>query len=501
MLPVAHLEITGEGLFRIKTIVLPKESVEYNIIVNEDKYMVFRIRLVGTEDFSKAVSVNLLKGHKRYTRYYFFKSTNDICGWSRLEPGNYKLRIENTIGKEIPIYGYIVLFKNYDPRLPQLINEKIYGITNVPVPVGIADYGVYINKENNQLVCYRYSTKEVIGVAYLNELDGYSINPYNKDKKPGELSLQLNLVVETNVLDNRKHILWIQNIYVLKKSDNTLYYRINDEVHNITIFGKDIVDAKSIRGKGNVISYGLIKAYQYCDKDWRLITKPFKPVLLLLHVKVSGNKIYFAHGYFVDKNNRFYEVHDEVVLTKYKDLNIVVNGYEFIGTPLNMELVIGGRDSYYKLFVANSIDIKLTLLINNNVMWVPPPATWTVGKSTMEKALNVASILDYSVVVKLVRGEPKVKQLWSKDISSKISLLKPELYIVKLSNGTSSISVMPLVFLKEMRAEETYKVGSLSIVVLQEERTGIFTSCYYYVIAGLIIALFIIMLLRQKKKI
>ena len=45
-------------------------------------------------------------------------------------------------------------------------------------------------------------------------------------------------------------------------------------------------------------------------------------------MKVNSNKIYFAYGYFVVKSNQFYEVLDEVILTEYKDLNVVTDYWE-----------------------------------------------------------------------------------------------------------------------------------------------------------------------------
>jgi hypothetical protein len=501
-LSVAYSEITEGELYKIQMVIPPKGAVEYNITVDESGYIVFRISLISTDDFSKAISINLLRDYEEYLQYYYIKGANNVYGWSRLKPGNYRFIINNSIEKAIPAYGYILIFRNYDPRLSRLIDEKIYGVKNGPAPVGIADYGVYINKETNHLVCYRYSTKEVIGIAYINKLDGYSVNPYNKDRKLGELSLQLNLVVEARALNGKLHTLWIQNIYVLKNYSDALYYRIDDEVQNITVFGRNITDPNSIKGKGKVISYRQAKVYQYYDRNWKLIAKPFKPVLLLLHVKVNGNKIYFAHGYFVDRGNYFYEVQDEVVLTGYKNLNIVVDGCNFTGKPLNMELIIGGRDANYRLFVANNIDMKLALLIKNTT-WVPPPAAWSIGASSIEKALNVASDLDHPIVARLIKGVPEAKQLWSKDISSKISLSKLKLYIVRFSNGTSSIRVTPISALKELRAEETYKVGPLSIILIQEKKTNVFAPYYHYIAFGLAVALIattvFIMLQRRRK--
>ena len=194
---------------------------------------------------------------------------------------------------------------------------------------------------------------------------------------------------------------------------------------------------------------------------------------------------------------------DEVVLTGYKDLNIVVDGCNFIGKPLDMELVIGGRDANYRLFVANNIDMRLALLIKNAI-WVPPPATWSIGASPIEKALNVASDLDLSVVARIIKGEPKSKQLWSKDFSSKVSLPKLELHIARFFNGTSSIRVTPITITEGLRAEGTYEVGPLSIMLMQEKKTDMLTSYLYYIVFGITAALIVTavlaILLRRKRK-
>jgi len=477
-----------EKLQRIQMIIPPKGNVEYNITADESSYMVFRIKLNTTEDLSKSVSINLLRNSEEYTQCYYIKDANNIYGWARLKPGNYRLIISNSIEKAIPVYGYILLFRYYDPRLPQLVNEKIYGIKNTPAPVGIADYGVYIDEETDQLVCYRYSTKEVIGIAYINKLDGYSVNPYNRDIKPGELSLQLNLIVKARTLSDKIHTLWIQNIYMLKNYSNTLYYRIDDELYNVTFFGGADINPNSIKGRGKVFSYGPAKLYWYYDENWRPIARLFKPILLLLHVKVDNSKIYFAHGYFANKDNQFYEVHDEVILNGYKDLNIVVDGCNFTGKPLDMELVIGGSDTNYRVFVANNMDMKLTLLIKNTT-WIPPPATWSIGTRTREKTSNVVSKLEYSIVTRLIKGVPEAEQLWSKDVFSKFSLTQPELCIVRFSNGTSSIRVMPTSSLEGFRIEGIYKVGPLSITLIQEEKLGLFTSFHHYIVFGVVVAL------------
>ena len=502
LLPVVYSGSVERELYKVQAVVLPKGNAEYDISVDESSYMVFRMKLNTTEDFSEAVSINLLRDHKEYTQRYYIKDANNIYGWARLKPGNYKLVISNSIEKAISVYGYVLLFRNYDPRLPRLVDEKIYGIKNAPVPVGIVDYGVYIDKETDQLVCYRYSTKEVIGIAYINKLDGYSLNPYNRDIKPGELSLQLNLNVKARAPNGKLHTLWIQNIYVLKRHGDALYYRIDDEVHNITVFGRNIVDPNSVKGKGEVTPYKQVQVYQYYDRDWEPVAKPFKPTLLLLHVKLDGNKIYFAHGYFVDENNYFYEVQDEVVLVRYEDLDIVVDGCSYMGKPINMELVIGGRDHYYRLFVANEIDMRLALLIKNNT-WVSPPSTWTIGTSSAEKTYNVASELDQPIVARLVKGVSEVEQLWSKHVSSKFSLPQLELCIVRFSNGTSSIRVMPTSGLEGFRIEGIYKVGPLSITLMQEEKLGSITSYYRYIVFGVVVLVVVVVsaiLLRRKKK-
>jgi len=56
MLPATYTEIIEGDLYKIQTNIPPKGAVEYNITVDESKsnYIVFRISLMGTKDFSRS---------------------------------------------------------------------------------------------------------------------------------------------------------------------------------------------------------------------------------------------------------------------------------------------------------------------------------------------------------------------------------------------------------------------------------------------------------------
>jgi len=295
-------------------------------------------------------------------------------------------------------------------------------------------------------------------------------------------------------------MLWIQNIFVLKASNEALFYRIDDEVHNVTVFGKNIVNPNIVKGRGKVVSFAGASIYQHYDTAWRLLNKPFKPVLLLLHVKIDGNRIVFAHGYFIGKDKYFYEDHDMVTLDGYRDLEIVVNGCRFMGKPIDMEFVIGGRDAIYNVFVADDLDVRLTLLTKSNDTWTTPLSAWSIGTATMEKVYNIESTPSNTAVASLGKRFSEAKQLWSVNVSSKIYLHQPTIYLITLRNGTT-FYLKPVEVLKNLEPEDTYKVGSL-LVTLFQQKEGVSIPYQYVAIFAIIIALimFIIVYMYKLKR-
>lgn len=487
-------------LYKIEGNIRPHKTFEYHFQVSVNSYTVFSIGILGDQGIANSISLKILLDSNEYRNYTILRDRNELYGWGWLREGNYEIILTNNLDMEVSIRGYILMFRVYDPRLPQLVDKEVFGRENVPYPVGIVDYGVYIDEKSGQLGCYRYTAKEVIGVAYIDTIEGYSINPLKQYKMPGELSLQLNLVVEAGKVNSKKHVLWVQNIFVLKASNEALYYIIDDEVQNITVFGKNLVNPDIIKGKGKVISFADARIYQYHDKTWRLIKKSSKPVILMLHVKVHGNRIVFSHGYFVSRDIYFHQVHDVVTLTGYKNLDIVVDGCKFTGNPTDMEFVIGGRDAFYNVFKANNLDIRLLLLVKSNDTWTAPLSAWSIGKITMEKASNIESTPSNMATARLKRGSPIANQLWAVNESSKISLQQPTVYLITLRNGSSSLYLKPIQSVKDFEINGTYKLGSLSVVLIQEKEE-VNVSYQYAAIFIVIIALVTIAkIYRQKRR-
>jgi len=486
------------NLLVIKGVVEPHKSLEYRFQINVAGYAVFRIMVFNGKGAANTVSLRILLDGDEYGNYTLLSSGNELYGWGWLKQGDYVLILANKLDEEVQVYGYVLVFRIYDPRLPQLIDKEVFGLKYAQYSVGIVDYGVYIDENANQLRCYRYTAKEVIGIAYVNKVGGYSIDRLTGMVALGEFSLQLNLYVEAEATNGMRHMLWVQNIFVLKASNEALYYRIDNEVHNVSVFGKNIVNPDNIRGKGKVISFAGANVYQYYDATWRSPDKPFKPILLLLYVKIDGNRIVFAHGYFVNKDRYLYEEHDVVTLNDYRGLEIVVDGCRFMGKPIDMELVIGGRDAIYNVFVADDLDIKLALMVKSNGTWTAPLSAWSTGTATMERAYNVESTPSDTAIASLKKGFQETKQLWNVGISSKISLNQPTIYLISLRNGTTLAYLKPTGVLKDSELEDTCKVGPLLVTLIQQKKES--GMPYQYVAISVAIVLLILLVTVYKPK-
>lgn len=491
------LNITNARIYKVQTYLLPRESLSYDIIANKSGYLVFRLHFYAEENIVQSISIALLSNSGKRLQCNFIRGMNNIYGWCPLEQGCYTFVIRNGLEQVIPVNGYILMFTQYDPRLVARIRAEVYGQRNFPEPVGIVDYGIYL-RNNNSVQCYNYTTKEVLGVIYIDKLDGYSMNRQSY-VKPGEFSIQLNLHVKA-LHGAREYILWIQNVLNIKSTKNSLLYRISAEVHNITTFGRSTIDPQVVKGNGSVEKWrtpiGIVQIYRYIDPKWRLVTKPLKPCILLLHVKIlDNNSVLFAHGYFVNGSILSYKIHDILTLQGYEDLVIVVDGCVFIGKPLNIEFVIGGRDANYNIFVAKDLDMKLLLLVKDNTHWKIPLSAWSVGTATMEKALNIDSTLKNIGIANLVaiKGTPEVRQLWR--LVTPLRLKALNIYIVKSIDGSVNVTIDPSV-LNKSELLNRYDIGPATINILREKRSLRYLL-YIAAIVGLI-SLIIAIILKKK---
>ena len=492
-----ELNVANTRIYKVQTYLPPQGSLSYNITTVERGYLVFHLHFNARENVVQSVSITLLSDSGKRLQCNFINEMNSIYGWCPLEQGCYTFVIRNGLEQGIPINGYILMFTQYDPRLPARIRAEVYERRNLPESVGIVDYGVYL-REDNRVQCYSYTTKEVLGVIYIDKLDGYSVSRQG-DMKPGEISIQLNLYVKA-LHGTREHILWIQNVFNLKSTRNSLLYRINAEVHNVTTFGRSIIDPNVVKGNGSIEKWrtpiGIVQIYRYIDPKWRLITKPLKPCVLLLHVKILGNSILFAHGYFVNGSTFLYKIHDVVTLEGYEDLVIVVNGRKFIGKPLNIELVIGGRDANYNTFIAKDIDMKLLLLVKDGTYWKIPLSAWSVGTATMEKAYNVDSTLKSVGIASLVtaKAAPEVRQLWRLVTPLKFKALN--IFIVESVNGSIDVTMDPSA-LNRSELLGRYDVGPIIINVLRKKALS--SQYLLYIVATIGLASLIIAIIFKKR--
>ena len=160
-------------IIKVQGIIQSKGSLNYNISVKEHgtHYLIYRISIIPS--LLKGIEVCLEEHgmiNKSLSSLYYFKLRNDIIGWGKLTSGNYVFKISNFNSENVTAFGYIVLFRVYDPRLLEEVDKNIYGIVRVPRSVGIVDYGVFLDRQG-VIHCYNYTTNEVLGIIYINKFD------------------------------------------------------------------------------------------------------------------------------------------------------------------------------------------------------------------------------------------------------------------------------------------------------------------------------------------
>lgn len=82
--------------------------------------------------------------HRNYT---FLEEGNRLYDRGWLKQGSYVLILINNLDEEILVYGYVLMSRVYGSRLPQLVNKEVFGVKHVQYPIGIADYGIYVDEK------------------------------------------------------------------------------------------------------------------------------------------------------------------------------------------------------------------------------------------------------------------------------------------------------------------------------------------------------------------
>jgi len=301
---------------------------------------------------------------------------------------------------------YIVIYNNntqnaYYYFIYSLTNQSI---NNIYSPIGISDYGIYIN--NGNIYGYNITTKEVIGEVYLNSFSSY-VDPLCSNNFLGENSgsIQLNVILE---LSNDQYY-WLQNVLLINNTGR--YYEFADNIWNFTSSNSHLL-GNLIRGNGIISNYDNEYFYVYETNNFVLQY----PLNVYLIINITQNNSYpeIQFGYSFDGQNIIW--YDKVTLLIPSNGNIVISPH-FTGSNNieDLELVFGGP-GYGTCIDINNISGYLGLYyLYNNQYLTPDPSIFNYGFNTVEYSSNINENIISQGFVSLSTGTFYPKYLGSKN--------------------------------------------------------------------------------------
>jgi len=275
---------------------------------------------------------------------------------------------------------YIVIYNNNTQNAYYYFT---YSLTNQPInniysPIGISDYGIYIN--NGNIYGYNITTNEVIGDIYLNSFSSY-VDPSCSNNFIGEDSgsIQLNAVLE---LSNGQYY-WLQNVLLINNTGG--YYEFADNIWNFTSLNSYLSN-NSIEGNGIVSNYDNKYFYVY-ETNYSNLQYPLN-VFLIINVTQNNSYPEIQFGYSFDGQNIYW--YDNVTLLIPSSGNIVISpSITGSNNVEDLELVIGGP-GYGTCIDINNISGYLGLYyLYNNQYITPDPSIFNFGYNTAEYSSNI----------------------------------------------------------------------------------------------------------------
>jgi len=275
---------------------------------------------------------------------------------------------------------YIVIYNNntqnaYYYFIYSLTNQSI---NNIYSPIGISDYGIYIN--NGNIYGYNITTNEVVGDIYLNSFSSY-VDPLCSNNFIGEDagSIQLNAILE---LSNGQYY-WLQNVLLINNTGG--YYEFADNIWNFTSLNSYLSN-NLIEGNGIVSNYNNKYFYVY-ETNYSNLQYPLN-VYLIINVTQNNSYPEIQFGYSLDGQNIYW--YDNVTLLIPSNGNIVISPFLTGSNNVeDLELVIGGP-GYGTCIDINNISGYLGLYyLYNNQYLTPDPSIFNYGFNTAEYSSNI----------------------------------------------------------------------------------------------------------------
>ncbi len=345
-------------------------------------------------------------------------------------PGEYMVRVcglteGSVFSGVVRVYGY---------NNPQLYSRAY---RDNAYPIGIVDYGVYLDAESSSYRVYSYRASKVAGVALLN-------NYYSRDTYVG-LALQLNTAIVSIGGSGESSSLFVQSIASVANISSDGYtdmlavsFSVN--IYNLTDFCSTI-DREVLNGSGRFITVRLspicpdsyITLYIRGFEKYYRVDKSIYPLAIVQTIEIQGDTIKFGFGI---RGVEDFTYIDEVRFRRINDLYIAVNGSgSSIALPYILEYVIGGPHAKKPLVEPESLDVVLGLYIYRDGMWTIPRSAWSIGLLTFERASNVAVAEAGLGYVRYSVGEPSQKALWSISGAEVPSSSAPRIYVASFDDG------------------------------------------------------------------
>jgi len=275
---------------------------------------------------------------------------------------------------------YIVIYNNNTQNAYYYFT---YSLTNQPEnniysPIGISDYGIYIN--NGNIYGYNITTNEVIGEVYLNNFSSY-VDPSCSNSFLGEDSgsIQLNAILE--LTDGQYY--WLQNVLLINNTGG--YFDFADNIWNFTS-SNSYLSNNLIDGNGIISNYNNEYFYAY-ETNYSSLQYPLN-VYLIINITQNNSYPEIQFGYSFDGQNIYW--YDNVTLLIPSYGNMVISPSLTSSNNIeDLELVIGGP-GYGNCIDINNIGGYLGLYyLYNNQYLTPDPSIFNYGIDTAEDSSNI----------------------------------------------------------------------------------------------------------------
>ena len=283
-------------------------------------------------------------------------------------------------------------------------------------PVGIIEYGVYLDPDSGSFRSYQRVYKRLMAIAVIDSFNVY----YNYRG----LSLQLNFYARY-IDGESQHYLWFQNVVKLanlSSSNGVGVVRVSVGVNmfNLTNPLCAHISNGSIDGRGRLFEYKLQRCpegeyvYIYYDlfREFIEVDLSELPLVILQTAEVVGNKVMLGFGMV---GYLGYRVFDVVEVKPADRLDIVVEGNgSLLQLPIDLEYVVGGPSGSFPIaHLSEGSGIRLYLLVDRGYGWEVPYSAWSVGGSTFEGAANISiKPVEYGVELNSGGGSIPQIQLW-----------------------------------------------------------------------------------------